>query len=128
MKTNFPYSRDFAPPAPVVGIMLTTMATDAKVGPITALVDTGADATVVPIECLDRIKAPMTIEMWARGKWGGRKRVNLFLVDVHIGENVLPHVQVVGDEAGDEVILGRDVLNKLKLLLDGPAAVAHVSI
>jgi hypothetical protein len=54
--------------------------------------------------------------------------VNLFLVDVHIGENVLPHVQVVGDEVGDEVILGRDVLNKLKLLLDGPAAVAHVSV
>lgn len=54
--------------------------------------------------------------------------MNLFLVDVHIGENVLPHVQVVGDEVGDEVILGRDVLNKLKLLLDGPAAVAHVSV
>ncbi len=53
--------------------------------------------------------------------------MNLFLVDVRIGESVLPHVQVVGDEVGDEVILGRDVLNKLKLLLDGPAAVTHVS-
>jgi len=88
---NFPYSKDFTPPVPVVDIM-------------------------------------MTIEMWARGKWGGRRRVNLFLVDVHIGESVLPHVQVVGDEVGDEIILGRDVLNKLKLLLDGPAAVAHVYI
>ncbi len=91
-------------------------------------VDTGADATVVPIECLDRIQAPMTVEMWARGKWEGSRRVNLFLVDVHFGESVLPHVQVVGDEVGDKVILGYDVLNKLKLLLDSPAAVAHVSI
>jgi len=125
---NFPYSKDFIPPAPVVDIMLANMTADVTIGPITALVDTGADATVVPIEYLDRIKAPMTIEMWARGKWGGRRRVNLFLVDVHIGESVLPHVQVVGDEVGDEIILGRDVLNKLKLLLDGPAAVVHVYI
>jgi predicted aspartyl protease len=125
---KFPYSKNLTPPAPVVDIKLSTMATDATIGPIEALVDTGADATVVPTEYLDRIKAPITIEMQARGKWGGSRRVNLFLVDVHIGQNVLPHVQVVGDEAGDEVILGRDVLNKLKLLLDGPAFVTHVSI
>ncbi len=125
---NFSYSDDFAPLAPVMDITLTTLAADVRIGPITALVDTGADATVILIAYLNRIKAPMTIEMWARGKWGGRQRVNLFLVDVHIGERVLPHVQVVGDETGDEVILGRDVLNKLKLLLDGPAAVTHVSL
>ncbi len=69
---NLPYSRDFTPPAPVVDITLTTVATDAKVGPIAALIDTGADASIVPIRYLDRIKAPMTIEMWARGTWGGR--------------------------------------------------------
>ena len=125
---NFTYSKKFMPLAPVVNITLTTLATDVKVGPITALVDTGADATIIPIEYLDRVKAPMTIEMWARGKWGGRRRVNLFMVDVHIGERVLPHVQVVGDETEDEVVLGRDVLNKLKVFLDGPAAVTRVSL
>ena len=52
---NFPCSMDFTPPAPVVDIMLTTIATGAKVGPIKALVDTGADATVVPIDYLDRM-------------------------------------------------------------------------
>ena len=125
---NCPYSKDFTPAAPVMDLTLAAVATDATVGPITALVDTGADATIIPMEYLDRIKAPITIEMWARSTWGDRRRVNLFLVDVRIGENVLPHVQVVGDETGDEAILGRDVLNKLKLLLDGPAAVTHISV
>lgn len=32
----------------------------------------------------------------------------------------------MGDERGDEIILGRNVLNKLRLMLDGPAAVTKV--
>jgi hypothetical protein len=35
-------------------------------------------------------------------------------------------IQVVGDEVGDEIILGRNVLNRLRLLLDGPAAMLEV--
>jgi len=33
----------------------------------------------------------------------------------------LPAVEVVGDEQGEEIVLGRNVLNRLRLLLDGPA-------
>lgn len=32
----------------------------------------------------------------------------------------LPSVQIVADDQGDEVILGRNVLNKLVLTLEGP--------
>jgi hypothetical protein len=50
----------------------------------------------------------------------------LYLVDVRIGDVALPGVYVVGDDIGHEVILGRDVLNRLRLLLDGPAAMAQL--
>jgi hypothetical protein len=46
--------------------------------------------------------------------------------DVGIGELRLPAVKVVGDERGDEIILGRNVLNGLRLLLDGPSATTEV--
>ena len=36
-----------------------------------------------------------------------------------VEEISFPGILVVGDEAGNEVILGRDVLNRLRLLLDG---------
>lgn len=36
-----------------------------------------------------------------------------------VEEISFPGILVVGDETGDEVILGRDVLNRLRLLLDG---------
>ena len=37
-----------------------------------------------------------------------------------IGELTLSGITVVGDELGDETVLGRNVLNRLRLLLDGP--------
>ena len=38
-----------------------------------------------------------------------------------ISEMTLPGIYVVGDELGQDVVLGRNVLNHLRLLLDGPA-------
>lgn len=40
-----------------------------------------------------------------------------------VGEVTLPGVYVVGNELADETFLGRDVLNRLRLLLDGPQSV-----
>jgi hypothetical protein len=49
------------------------------------------------------------------------------LVDVQIGEITVAGIEVVGDELSEEVILGRDVLNRLRVSLDGPAASVTVS-
>jgi hypothetical protein len=37
-----------------------------------------------------------------------------------VSELTLSGIHVVGDELGDETVLGRNVLNRLRLLLDGP--------
>jgi hypothetical protein len=49
------------------------------------------------------------------------------VVDVRIGEWTLPGITIVGDERSSELIVGRDVLNRLRVLLDGPALHVHVS-
>jgi len=43
-----------------------------------------------------------------------------YLVDVEIGGLTLPGIEVIGDDVADQILIGRDVLNKLRLLLDGP--------
>jgi hypothetical protein len=42
------------------------------------------------------------------------------LVDLRVGDFTMPGMYVVGDELGNEAVLGRNVLNRLRLLLDGP--------
>jgi hypothetical protein len=67
-----------------------------------------------------RLKAGVVTLKTVRGYTGGRRTVRTYLVDVAIGPITLPGVEIVGDDATDEILLGRDVLNKLRLLLDGP--------
>lgn len=52
--------------------------------------------------------------------WGKRRSVDIFTVDLILAGLRLPSVEVIGDVQGQEVVLGRNVLNKLKLMLDGP--------
>lgn len=123
---KYHYSSAYQPPAPVVEIAIASPAEGLRVGLLPAFVDSGADGTIVPSRYLDEINAPVTVEMSIRSQWGERRRVLLYLVDVQIGDITLPGAQVVGDQMADEVILGRDVLNKLRVLLDGPARTIEI--
>lgn len=114
----FPYDSAYDPPAPVCEITLTVASTGRRTS-IFAMIDTGADATLVPVSYLNQIAARRVFEASLRSQWGERRRVYLYLVDLQVAGLNLPGVYVVGDEMGDEAVLGRDVLNRLRLLLDG---------
>jgi len=62
-----------------------------------------------------------------RSQWGERRQVFLYLIDLHIGTILLPAVYVVGDDLGDEFIIGRDVLNRLRIALDGPNLTTRIT-
>jgi predicted aspartyl protease len=124
---NYRYSRNYFPPAPVIDIALITAAESLRVGPLSALIDSGADGTIIPINYLNEIHAPPTEEMVIRSQWGESQSVMMYLVDVQIGGLTLPGIEVVGDEISDEIIVGRDILNHLRVLLDGPSEKVEVS-
>jgi predicted aspartyl protease len=108
------------PPMPALEIRLGYPEEALRLGPVVAILDTGADGTIVPQDWLDRISAPLVDEVRVRGHWGDWRIARVFTVDLGIGDLLLPGIEVVGDEEEDEAILGRNVLNRLKLLLDGP--------
>jgi predicted aspartyl protease len=86
-----------------------------------AIVDTGADSTLIPQSLLDEIGAPFSDEARLRSHWGEWRNVSLFTIDLGVEGLRLPGVEVIGDEQDQEIIVGRNVLNRLRLLLDGPA-------
>jgi len=119
------YDVTYDPPIPVCNVTLTVPSTGHRVG-LTAIVDTGADGTIVPVHYLREIGARRAFEAGLRSQWGEQRTVFLYLVDLQIGELALSGVYVVGDELGQEIVLGRNVLNRLQLLLDGPAALVQL--
>jgi predicted aspartyl protease len=117
--SDHPYDGSYDPPIPVCDVTLMLPTTDRRVE-LSAIVDTGADGTIVPIRYLRRIEARRAFEASLRSQWGEGRTVFLYLVDLMISELTLSGIYVVGDELGDETVLGRNVLNRLRLLLDGP--------
>lgn len=123
--TDFPYVTTYDPPAPACDVALISGPTGRRVE-LSAIIDTGADGTIIPVRYLREIGARRTFEVGLRSQWGERRQVFLYLIDVQIGDVTLPGLYVVGDEVSQESVLGRNVLNQLRLLLDGPAALTQL--
>jgi len=118
---RYPYTTGYQPPFPVIRVVLHNNEEGLNTLTEDALLDTGSDGSIVPIVYLRQILAPALTDTRIRSHWGEWRSVQLFVVDLELDGLILPGVFVVGDEQGDEIVLGRNVLNKLRLLLDGPA-------
>ena len=113
------YSKSFSPGAPVLPVRLDSMSGKSRL----ALVDTGADGTFVPIDFLVELNAPILYMTNVRAHFSEKlQRVAVYQVDMIFFDSIhLPAVEVIGDDWGNQIILGRNVLNKLNLRLNGPA-------
>ncbi len=60
------------------------------------------------------------------GITGLGQTVGLYPIQVQIGENVIYGIEAAGH--GNEVVLGRDVLNQLTVILDGPLQTCELRI
>ncbi len=119
MKTA--YSKDYFPPAPVLLIRLAIPEGSPQIGPYPALIDTGADGTFIPTPFLEQLNVPAVYATNVRSHLGETlQRVSVHKVDIILNGVRLPNIEGVSDDWGNEIIIGRNALNKLRLLLDGP--------
>jgi predicted aspartyl protease len=106
----YPFDSQFVLPFPRLPVAIRKIASTDTTSEITALIDTGADATLVPKSFLEHIQADELYATRIRSHWGEWRAVTVYVVDlVVVGEN-LPAIEVIADEHGDVVLLGRNVL------------------
>jgi predicted aspartyl protease len=126
MKT--PYSAGYSPPAPVLSVSIAEPDGQVRLGPFEALVDTGADGTFVPTSLVARLGVPIVYTTGVRSHLSQAvSHVAVHRVDLVIGSLRLPAVEIVSDDWGTEIIIGRNVLNKLRLHLDGPSHIVDLA-
>lgn len=125
MKTA--YSKFYTPPAPVLTISLAGLDESALFENQTAFIDTGADGTFIPTAFLEKLGAPVIYNTNVRSYLGERlRRVSIHQIDILVDKIRLPGVEVISDDWNNEIILGRNVLNKLHIELDGPHQTTRV--
>lgn len=123
MSTKTAYSTEYVPPAPVLPIRVSAPSGGAGVA-LVALVDTGADVSVLPLSVAESLGLPELSSLRIQGVTGAAESVRLHAASLDLGGKT--HLVEVAC-LGDEVILGRDILNRFVAKLDGPRALLELS-
>jgi predicted aspartyl protease len=123
---TFDYDNSYVPAIPIVEVEVKQE--DGTLGVrMNAIVDSGADATIIPKRYLQQIQAQIGDQAWLRGATQERIQVDLYWVWLYIGNLRPMYVEVVADSVGEEAILGRDVLNQFIVTLNGLASTVEIS-
>jgi hypothetical protein len=125
MLFSFDYDRSYFPPFPVMEMVVTAVATGKK-QPLTGLIDSGSDATQIPKRALQNIGAREMDKRWVRDLYGIRHPASIYIVQLEVGDLILPGIEVIGRAGTTETIIGRDVLNQLIVTLNGLANIAEI--
>ena len=127
MYSNAYDNETYDPAAPVVEIGVSRLGSTEPLTLVIALVDSGADASMIPIDILQTAGARYTMTKQMRGVVGHPIVVEMYLVTLFIGSYVFPGVEVIAAAEGAEVVIGRDVLNDMVVTLNGLANVIEMT-
>jgi predicted aspartyl protease len=113
------YSRDFDPPAPFMDIIITASKDSEPRRSVGALLDTGAEVSIIPLQIVHELELSPYAEMIIEAFDGRHQRVNLYAVTLEVADTRISSVRAVAYPTS-YAILGRDVLNRFFTTLDGP--------
>ena len=124
---TFPYDVHYQPPMPVVDVEVGAPGRAPLQRLVSALVDSGSDGTLIPVDLLEEAGARCVGEARLRGMTGPSQLVNVYLVSLRVGTRLAHGLRVVAAPEQAELILGRNALSHLVITLNGPASVREVS-
>ena len=114
------YTENYYPPAPVIPVEIAGPEMNDWVRVEEAFVDSGADWTIVPTSLIEQISAVGWDRAWLRSQWGEPRLIRRYEIDVRLADRTFPSLLVVEDDQGEEFILGRNFLQYVRMMLDGP--------
>lgn len=119
--TRYRYNTQLTPPAPFVHVSISHPVDQSLVvTDLPAQIDTAADYTVIPWRVVEQLQLVQLDQVPVGGFGGHISYSPTFLVGVTIRQLSTVMVAVLGSRDEPFVLLGRDVLNNFRILLDGP--------
>ena len=114
------YNRQVAPPAPFVHVSVRCPETGLTVTDLPSLIDTAADRSVIPGRLVEDLGLVPLDELPVCGFGGDSRLVLTYFVELAI-RDLPPHlVEVLAHPDEPYILLGRDIMNQHRIILDGP--------
>lgn len=124
---TFDYNRAFSPPAPFVDVEVNNYDADGEPLLLTAQLDSGADASMMPVAILEQVGARFEATQFAHDFSGQTHMVDLYSAAITLAGRTF-YLRVIAQEDSSEGIIGRDVLNHMVVTLNGPAASTEIPV
>jgi hypothetical protein len=123
---RYGYVQQLQPPAPFVQVRLRNPVSGDELNDVPAQLDTAADRTLIPETLVETLALPQLGTLMIGGVGGVQQAMPTYplLLAVH---NLPPQtIEVVASPGESWVLLGRDVLNVYRVLLDGPQLATEI--
>lgn len=123
---RYSYLHQLRPPAPFVNVTLQNPISGAELRNVPAQLDIAADRTLLPDSLVQTLNLPQIGAIPIGGVGGLTQTMPSYPVRVAIHDLPAQTIEAVAHPNEAWVLLGRDVLNALRLLLDGPGLVLEI--
>ncbi len=123
---RYRYNTQLQPPAPFVHLLLRNPADGSELPAVPAQIDTAADLTVLPQALVKNLGLAQIGSMLIGGLGGITYTLPTYVVLVGIHDLAMQPVKVVASADEAWPLLGRDLLNAVRLTLDGPQSVLEI--
>ena len=117
---RYRYQAQLRPPAPFVSVSLRNPATGQEVRDVPAQLDTAADRTLLPEDTVRALGLPRIPEVAIGVAGGAVHSMAAYPVVVAIHDLPGQTIEAVGCAGEQWVVLGRDILNAHRIVLNGP--------
>jgi predicted aspartyl protease len=121
---EFKYDDGFVLPAPVVGLTVQSPGGGSEVHVI-MFIDSGSDITVLPATAIESLRLVPADYAGVGGVSSQVELAPLYAVRMRLEELEIENTLVVG-WTGTYGLLGRDLLNRWRVTLDGPAQTVRI--
>jgi predicted aspartyl protease len=120
---RYRYAAQLQPPAPFVNVTLRCHDTERQISNLPALLDTAADRTVLPRQLIEALGLVEDGRVLFQGFAGEVVELPIFLVEAQVHDLQPLLVRAALGEREPYILLGRDLLNRLWIQLDGPQGI-----
>jgi predicted aspartyl protease len=118
--SRYRYNQQIVPPAPFVYVTIEQPVAGGLSLESPAQLDTAADASVIPLRLAEALGLEQLGELPAIGVDGRPATLATFLVRIGIRDYPARTAEVFASQHEPYVLLGRDLLNRFRIVLDGP--------
>lgn len=118
----YPYNTKEIPPCPCLYISLESLFGN-RVSGIKAKLDTGAFKTTVPMDILKLLEIQPSRKMLVMDYNNSPSLRYTYFVRIIHPDFEYQSVEVIGVNRGAQMLIGRDIINRWRLFLDGPKEV-----